>query len=84
MAQRFPAYRGPLWRFVCSRGAEAAGNPWFRVQGPSSNYTRGGSWVGISGVISWVTKVVTHIRGLITLLTTTHEPPSNVYDYSQA
>ena len=39
----------------------------------------GGSWVVISGVISRVTILITHIRGLITLLTlliTTHEPPS--------
>ena len=36
----------------------------------------GGSWVVISGVISRVTTVITHIRGLITLLITTDEPPS--------
>ena len=36
----------------------------------------GGSWVVISGVISRVTRLITHIRGLITLLITTHEPPS--------
>ena len=36
----------------------------------------GGSWAVISGVISKVTIVITHIRGLITPLTTTHEPPS--------
>ena len=36
----------------------------------------GGSWVVISGVISRVTILITHIRGLITLLITTHEPPS--------
>ena len=44
----------------------------FRVQ------TRilGGSWVVISGGISRVTILITHIRGLITLLTTTNEPPS--------
>ena len=35
----------------------------------------GGSWVVISGVISRVTILIAHIRGLITLLTTTHEPP---------
>ena len=34
----------------------------------------GGSWVVISGVISRV--LITHIRGLITPLRTTHEPPS--------
>ena len=36
----------------------------------------GGSWVVISGVISRVTIVITQIRGLITPLITTHEPPS--------
>ena len=36
----------------------------------------GGSWVVISRVISRVTILITHIRGLITLLITTHEPPS--------
>ena len=40
----------------------------------------GGSWVVVSGVISKVTIVITHIRGLITILIiTTHEPPSSVY-----
>ena len=38
----------------------------------------GGSWVVISGVISKVTIVITHIRELITILITTHEPPSRV------
>ena len=37
----------------------------------------GGSWVVISGVISRVTVLTTHIKGLITLLITTHEPPSS-------
>ena len=37
----------------------------------------GGSWVVISGVIIKVSIVITHIKGLITLLITTHEPPSN-------
>ena len=36
----------------------------------------GGSRVVVSGVISRVTILITHIRGLITLLITTHEPPS--------
>ena len=36
----------------------------------------GGSWVVISGVLSRVTIVITQIRGLITPLITTHEPPS--------
>ena len=40
----------------------------------------GGSWVVISGVISKVTIVIIHIRGLITPLVTTHEPPSTVFE----
>ena len=36
----------------------------------------GGSWVVVSRVISRVTAVRTYIRGLITILITTHEPPS--------
>ena len=36
----------------------------------------GGSWAAISGVISKVTIAITHIRGFITILITTHEPPS--------
>ena len=39
----------------------------------------GGSWGVISGVISKVTIVITHIMGLITPLITTHEPPSRLY-----
>ena len=35
-----------------------------------------GSWVVISGAISRVTILISPIRGLITLLRTTHEPPS--------
>ena len=38
----------------------------------------GGSWVVITGLRSRVTTVITHIRGLITPLVTTHEPPSRV------
>ena len=38
----------------------------------------GGSWVVISGVISRVSVIITHISGLITPLKTTHEPPSSV------
>ena len=34
----------------------------------------GGSWV----VISRILRVITHIRGLITLAITTHEPPSKL------
>ena len=38
----------------------------------------GGSWVVISGLISRVTRGITHITGLITPLITTHEPPSTL------
>ena len=38
----------------------------------------GGSWVVISGVISRITIIITPIRGLITRLITTHEPPSTL------
>ena len=38
----------------------------------------GGSWVVIIGVVSWVTVIITHIRGLISPLITNHEPPSRV------
>ena len=40
------------------------------------DFLLGGSWVVISRVISRVTILITHIRGLITLLITTPEPPS--------
>ena len=36
----------------------------------------GGSWVVTSRVISRITVVLTHIRGLIAPFITTHEPPS--------
>ena len=39
----------------------------------------GGSWVVISRVISRVTILITHIKGLITPLITTHDPPSSKY-----
>ena len=41
-----------------------------------SSTVLGGSWVVTSGVISKVTISITHIKGLITPLITTHEPPS--------
>ena len=44
----------------------------------------GGSWVVISGVISKVNIVITQVRGLITPLITTHEPPSKPLDGLQA
>ena len=38
----------------------------------------GGSWVVIGRVISRVTILIAHIRGLITPLITTPEPPSRM------
>ena len=35
-----------------------------------------GSWVVMGRVISRITRVITYIRGLLTPLITTHEPPS--------
>ena len=40
----------------------------------------GGSWVVISGVISRVTLVISPIRGLVTPLISTREPPSKVWE----
>ena len=45
---------------------------------PADDLLLGGPWVVISGVTSRVTILITHVRGLITLLVTTHEPPSRV------
>ena len=44
--------------------------------GDSGLVLLGGSWVLITWVISRVTITITRIRGLITPLITTHEPPS--------
>ena len=41
-------------------------------------YALGGSGVVISGVISKVTIIITHVRGLITPLITTREPASRI------
>ena len=41
-----------------------------------SNQLLGGPWEVISRVISRITMIRTYIRGLITPLITTHEPPS--------
>ena len=38
----------------------------------------GGPWVDTSRVISRVTLLITHIKGLRTPLITTHEPPSTL------
>ena len=46
--------------------------------GPATKQVLGGSWVVISRVISRVTILTTHIRGLTTPLITTHEPPSSI------
>ena len=43
----------------------------------------GGSWVVISGLISRVTLTITQIKGLITPLITTHEPPIGCLKSSQ-
>ena len=40
-----------------------------------------GSWVVISGVISRVTIIITHKRGLITPLLAAREPPSSRYPF---
>ena len=45
----------------------------FRI---SSLSVLGGSWLGISRVISRITFVITYIKGLITPFITSHEPPS--------
>ena len=41
-----------------------------------SSWLLGGSWVAINGVIIKVNILISHIRGLITPLATTHEHPS--------
>ena len=41
----------------------------------------GGSWVATSRVISRPTIVINYIRGLITPLITTHEPPSRALGF---
>ena len=41
----------------------------------------GGSWVVISGVIRPLSKVISMVALLITLLRTTHEPPSRVWGW---
>ena len=50
-----------------------AGSLWASV-----NSVLGGSWVVISGVRSPLVWVITIVTRLITLLITTHEPPSRV------
>ena len=48
----------------------------FRVRALAVQSLLGGSWVVISGVISPLIWVISFVTLLITLLTTTHEPPS--------
>ena len=38
----------------------------------------GGSWVVTSRIVSRLTMVITYIKGLITPLITTHEPPNGL------
>ena len=45
----------------------------------SKDFILGGSWVGKNGVISRVTLLTTHLKGLITPLVATREPPSQDY-----
>ena len=52
--------------------------PWRSKRGCGKTSLLGGSWIVISRVISRVTIPIIHIRGLITPLITTHEPPSRV------
>ena len=47
-----------------------------RRLGKSLTSVLGGSWVVISGIISRLTLIITHLRGLIAKITTTHEPSS--------
>ena len=49
----------------------------FTIGGGFRAVLLGGSWVVISRVITRVTILITHIRGLIAPLATRHEPPSN-------
>ena len=58
-----------LYRF-CVKGSEAASSS------DCGHRTQlGGSWLVISGVLSRVIVLITHIRGLVTALFRTHEPP---------
>ena len=52
------------------------------VTGLRASGLLGGSWVVISGVISPLMQVRTIVTLLITLLITTHEPPSRLQDKS--
>ena len=56
---------------------------WSRMPKPQLWAVLGGSWVAISRVISGViiSRVITHIRGRITPLITTPEPPSMAHAF---
>ena len=78
---RASGFRVYGFRLFMACEAKALG---FRASGPGTRIARmqalkgillGGSWVVISGVISKVTVLITHIRGLISPLITRHEPP---------
>ena len=64
-----------LEKTYCARRCSAVVPQIFRMQNGQQT-PLGGSLVVISGVISRVTIVISPIRGLITPLITTHEPPS--------
>ena len=51
----------------------------FSVSCHNNETILGGSWVVISGVINPLTILITLLRGNITPLITTHEPPSIIY-----
>ena len=55
---------------------QTAKAPKYKLKGRHIRILLGGSWVVISRVISRVAILITHIRGLLTPLITTHEPPS--------
>ena len=79
-----------FWDFTCFSGLELDSLglgvpvvPLLGVRGPQTKPPArlhqgllGGSWVDISGVISPLSKVISIVTLFITLLITTHEPPS--------
>ena len=72
---------GRTWLNTLRRDLQSARWPAHQRRfGRSAAYLEdhGPSWVVISGVISRVTIVIIQIRGLLTPLITTHEPPSRV------
>ena len=50
------------------------------MYGTSCGPLLGGSWVVLSKVLTWATILIALLRALISLLISTHEPPSNVKD----